>query len=295
MRNDFEKLIIASIEIGNKLSGVKYVSETNNLIYAEGLSKKIISHIISAKNLKAGYSLVANKNQYKGTVDFASVYILTEGSIETYLTLNYLYTSPQDTTKENSGFYAGTYWLLLTDLIHRLWKIKIWNFKKQRSQLSTVSKRTFKKHSCFIRLNPQRQGLALSGQWRLNNSSSNFALSAGFGGKFFDQQYKFLCGYAHSKRLSVMQIQQTKELEAQKMMAMSSTAVLIVVLAKHMYDYINLIPELKSRTDVTSAEYNLIITWREVGNNWENYFKENVRILMVNDPVADKLSIVRTR
>lgn len=72
--------------------------------------------------------------------------------------------------------------------------------------------------------------------------------------------------HAHSSRLSIIQVQQTKDLTSQIDMAKASIAILMVVLAKFMYDYIHLIPELKHLAE-SDPRYVMIRTWKMIGES----------------------------
>ena len=281
---DFDLLLTAAIEIGNKLSGKQYSSDSNNLIYAEGLGQKIISHILSVRRLKDGYSPVAGGNLYQPTIDFASIFILTRAAIETYLTLNFIFTFPKEPDVKEFRFMCWD----LAGYLERAGSSPMndENIKLKESEKLAIEllRNKIKINPYFLTLPPQLQGLALNGQWRLNYSWSKIAKDAGIGGTVFDQQYKFLCGYAHSSRLSTMQIQQTKGIENQLMMARSSLAILMFVLAKHMFDYINIIPELKSSVDLNSFQYKLIFLWKEIGENMETFFIDK----NLSNPVTNK-------
>lgn len=61
---DFDLLIRAAIEMGNRLDGQKNPYERETLIFAEGLGQKIIHHTLSVRRLIEGYQLANMTNRF---------------------------------------------------------------------------------------------------------------------------------------------------------------------------------------------------------------------------------------
>jgi len=263
---DFDLLIKAAIEIGNRLDGQKNPTERETLVFAEGLGQKIIHHTLSVRRLFEGYQLATDKHLFVKQVDFASIAILTRAALETYLTLNYVFVSTQNVDELEFRFKC---WHLAGFLDRADFDPKEEEhikLKDSEKQATDKIKLEIQRLPFFNTLSKKKKDQALKGFWRLDNPWVNLAKQSGFSEPFFRQQYKFLCGYAHSSRLSIIQIQQSKELEQQKEMAKASISVLMVVLAKFMYDYIQLIPELKAVEKDLEA-FPMISIWKMVGEN----------------------------
>lgn len=263
---DFDLLIKASIEIGNRLDGQKNPSERETLVFAEGLGQKIIHHTLSVRHLFEGYQLATDKHLFVKQVDFASIAILTRAALETYLTLSYVFVSPQNEEELEFRFKC---WHLAGFLDRVGFDPKeVEHVKLKDSEKQAIDKLTIEIQALpFFKSLPKRnQDQALKGFWRLDNAWVNLATQSGFSEAFFRQQYKFLCGYAHSSRLCIIQIQQTKDIERQREMAKASIGVLMVVIAKFMYDYIQIIPELKAVEKEIEA-LPMISSWKMVGEN----------------------------
>lgn len=263
---DFDLLIRAAIDIGNRLDGQKNPSERETLVFAEGLGQKIIHHTLSVRFLFESYQFATDKHLFVKQVDFASIAILTRAALETYLTLNYVFVSPKNDEEKEFRFKC---WHLAGFLDRAGFEPKEEeHIILKESERQSINKLTLEIQALtFFKALPKRnQDQALKGFWRLDNAWINLATQAGFSETFFRQQYKFLCGYAHSSRLSIIQIQQTKNIEQQKEMAKASISVLMIVIAKFMYDYIQIIPELKAVEEEFEA-FPLISMWKMVGEN----------------------------
>jgi len=263
---DFDELILAFITIGNKLQGTQNVLQTKNLMYAEGLGRKILHHTLSVKYLCGGFALTAKGNSYEPQVDFSSVCILARAALETYLTFNHVYVQPTNLAEHQFRFdcwdYAG--YVERQRFTTRTTETQV--KQQQEAVLSQALKADIEKSPIYQILDRAQQREVSKGNWRGQNSWSTLAVNAGFNKSFFDDQYKFLCGHAHASRLSVIQIQQVTDIKGQKDMAMASAGTLMCVLAKYLYDYIRLIPELDALIDKKSREYYLVDVWRRVGN-----------------------------
>ncbi len=265
VHKDIDILIQTALEIGNHMQGKGFNGHSSEIIYAEGLGQKIIHHAISARYLSSGYQLGVGSAQFYPQFDFASMAILTRAAWETYLTLSYLFISGQSKDELRfrflcwhlAGFFdrAGA---TPTEQKH----IEMMEFEKSEIERITLQLSNL---PIFQLLPKHNKSKILSGEWK-NKSWRELAVDAGFDEHFFKKHYRYLCGYSHSSRLSVIQIQQTKDPQRQKEMADSFLTILQPVLAKFMFDYITLIPELKT-VATKHKGYEHILLWKGVGEN----------------------------
>lgn len=261
---DIDILINTFIEIGNSVEGKQIPQGFQYAYYAEGLGQKIINHAITIRYLFNGHQLVSGGFMFEPRVDYSSIIILTRAAIETYLTLNYVFVAEGNEDLRQFRF-------LCWDLAGYIERSKMQATTEEHVILKESEKKAIESISAEIKENlvfktlplyDQKQ--ALKGEWRLNYKWHDLATKAGFNIDFFRQQYKFLCSYAHASRLSVIQIQQNKTFENQKEMATSSISTIMVVLAKHIHDYIEIMPQLKdAKKDVPN--YPIIQFWKTIG------------------------------
>jgi hypothetical protein len=274
LEKDFNDLIEITINVGNSLAGKP--NATKSAIYAEGLGQKVISHVLSAKYLYGGSVLKIRGSMSKPFIDFASIFVLTRAAIETYLTFNYLFISPKSPVEHE-------FRLLCWDLSGCLERAKIEakdeeHIQKKNEEAKSIIELTeiIKNHEYYKALSEYMQGRSLRGDWRLKKDWSDLALESGFKKDFFEEQYKFLCGYAHSNKLSIVQIQQTKGIDNQRLQARGFIPLLKMVLAKYLYDYVNFTPMLKEAINLSEPKYSSVILWRDValkGKEIENEYR----------------------
>ncbi|HEX7413526.1 MAG TPA: DUF5677 domain-containing protein [Bacteroidia bacterium] len=263
-RDEFDNVLKIVIEIGNKLVGKPNLEADTNLVYAEGLGKKIIGHSLSARYLYDGFQIAIKSEIFVPRVDFPSIIILTRAALESYLTFHYLFIAPKNDCEKEFRFLCWDLSGYLDRENAEATRKEYIELKESEKKRILELKKEIREHD-YLKLRGEKIiELALDGQWRLKNSWSKLAVNAGFNKAFFDKQYKFLCGYAHSSRLSVIQIQQTKTVQNERNMADASLGVLQMILSKYIYDYVNLIPELKKVVDFNTSEYYKILVWYNV-------------------------------
>lgn len=261
---ELDDILHIVIEIGNKLSGQPYIHKDKNFIYAEGLGKKLIGHSLSARHLYSGFQAKIKSNIFAPQIDFSSILILTRAAVESYLTFHYLFVSPRNETERDFRFLCWDLSGYLDRENAEATQKEFIERKEAEKKRIQELKKQIREHDYLKTHGEKIKELALDGQWRLKSSWSKIAVKSGFKKTFFDKQYKFLCGYAHSGRLSVLQIQQTKNNTDEKQMADASLGILKMVLAKYIFDYVNLIPELKSTINFETPDYYKVIVYNKV-------------------------------
>lgn len=264
VKQDFDLLIATSLDIGNKLAGQKITTENNSIHYAEGLGLKIINHILTSRYLIDGYRLQLDQKIYEGRIDFSSILILTRAALETYITFHSIFI---ESNNEDERQFRFTCWDLGGYMDRKDFQpTEDEHISIQENEKLAIEQLTkeLNENKLFKELSTKNKERVLNGQWRMDKSWLDLAIKAGFRKEFFKSQYKFLCGHSHSSRLSIMQVQQNKRIDEQNEMTKASMGILMVVLAKFMYDYINLLPQLKEvKNDMD--KYKSILVWKAVG------------------------------
>lgn len=256
---EFDALLNSFIDIGNQLGGVKILPGQEVLYDAEGLGKKILNHITTARFLFEGYKF---KN-FQPVIDFSSIIVLTRAAFENYLTFHYLFVAPNNEEEKRFRFLA---WVI-GGLDRTKYKpafeedIKKW---EEEVQMIEEMRKKIEDNAFFKGLHVNNQKQVLNGKWRLPGWFE-LATDAGFNETFFRQQYMFLCAYAHSNRQSVLQIQQLRTLNDQREMVQGSIGILTVILAKYTYDYVQIMPTLKEKVNLNAPEYMLIRDYKQIG------------------------------
>ncbi len=103
------------------------------------------------------------------------------------------------------------------------------------------------------------------GKWKINFNWNQLAVNSGFEENYFKDFYSYLCSYAHTGRLSSLQTMQATEYKQQKDNAENFLIHSLIILAKYIYDYVNLITELKLAFESNLKGKNTVLKWKEIG------------------------------
>jgi hypothetical protein len=269
---DFDQLIKLTIETGNKLQ-LQPILAGDSYVYIEGLGQKIIQHVLSAKFIMDGYQLNIGDSVYEKTTDFGTVMVITRAVLEAYLTFHFLFVEPIDEHKRRFRFLCWHISGFLDRADHEPEFDEHIQLKMEEEKLLAGYRTELISNLYFLGITPEAQKKALNGEWKIFDSWTKLAVNAGFQETFFKQQYRILCSYSHSGRFSIMQIYQCKTSELQNHMVKASRSVLILILAKFIYDYIELWPILHETRN--EKDYNIITFWKNIAETIARPSEEN--------------------
>lgn len=258
---DFDELLHYFISIGNKLERGR-IPEGKELLYnAEGLGQKIVHHTITIRVLYNGYQL----NGFVPTVDFASIGVLTRSVFETYLVFHYLFV--EEVNADEKEFRVQSWYLGGLDRIKYkpAFEGNLPQLEKENQEAEEL-KVKIKATAKFQNLDERSQKKILKGKWQYKQWHE-MATSAGFSENFFRQLYMYMSSYAHANRLSVIQIQQMKTIEEQKDVAAGFVGIILTVISKYIYDYVQIMPGLSEKVNLDSPEYGLVKMYKAIGES----------------------------
>ena len=206
--DDLKVLIAHAIKVGQSLKGVEIPKGNGRIKFIEPLFKKTIDHIISAFFLYSGKGLILNDKIYS-SVDFPSIAVLTRAAIETYLTFNYIFINPEDQDEEDFRFLC---WDLAGIVERENYPVRNVHSKKVHSDEQVIKSRLVKElenNKIFKNLPSRGRRNIIEGNWRNKKGWATLAKEAKLLPNDFKHIYSHICSYAHSGRLSIIQIQQT--------------------------------------------------------------------------------------
>lgn len=264
--NDLSFLVEHFILVANSLKG-KAMPKSQRIRFAEPLIKKALNHIISAIQLNKGTKFVLSDNSYVETIDFSSIAVVTRAAVETYLTFNYVLVNPKDKQEQDfrflcwdlAGFIEREKFPGKTSIAIKIKEDEQVLKKEVISQLENIS--------IFQNLGKEEKKNLLRGNWRINKSWTDLAEAASIPDKTFKHIYSYLCSYSHSGRLSIIQIEQSKDVETQKKLSQTFLSINLIILARIILEYVDLIPECKNVFESNPQAVFLTNVWNETGNN----------------------------
>ncbi|MDX6746370.1 DUF5677 domain-containing protein [Polaribacter sp. PL03] len=261
---DLDILINFYSEIHKSIEG-KHLNGPNGIEYSESIARKTFLHICSAYSLTQGTNIQLKNNSEIKIVDSSSVAILVRASIESYLTFNHIFIS---STTESESKYRFDCWDLAGFIERQDFQATEERSilrKKEEAKIIEEKLILIRKSPHFIETPPKQKKQIEKGNWKINFKWNRLAVNAGFEENYFKDFYSYLCSYAHTGRLSSLQTMQATEYKQQKDNAENFLIHSLIILAKYIYDYVHLIPELKQTFEKNILGKNTVLKWKEIG------------------------------
>tara|TARA_R110002050_G_scaffold162358_2_gene292256 strand:- start:965 stop:1789 length:825 start_codon:yes stop_codon:yes gene_type:complete len=261
---DLELLINFYSEIHKTIEG-KILDGIEGIEYTESIARKTFLHICSAYSLSKGIKIELENNSEIQLVDSSSVAVLVRASIESYLTFNHIFISP---TTEMERKYRFDCWDLAGFIERQDFQATTERNilrKKEEAKLIEEKLKIIRKSPHHLENSEKQKKQIEKGKWKINFNWNQLAVNSGFDENYFKDFYSYLCSYAHTGRLSSLQTMQATEYKQQKDNAENFLIHSIIILAKYIFDYINLIPELKSAFESNIKGKNTVLKWKEIG------------------------------
>lgn len=195
---------------------------------AEGLALKCFFHAISCFYLQRSTTVPEFGASF---FDPASMNVLSRATIESFLVFHYVFAAPE-TDEERELRHSS--WVL-ADLVERQeLPVSLPESKEKQRQEKQVIQSLMQKiqrNSEFQKLSLRQQKALLDKkQWR-RHSWTEIARNAGLSRLHAEHMYRYLCSYAHSGSLSVMQVRQAETKKDQQFLAETTLRLINVALA----------------------------------------------------------------
>ena len=185
---------------------------------AQPLALKLFQHLGSLFHL-ARETIVPLGRINISYIDHASITVLARSAFETYLAFYYIFVAPP-TVQEKLFRY-------------KLWQLGGLLDRQRFSAFSDMAKgkahlekemvdclqEEIQAGPFYKQLDCEDQKKARQGKWRFNKSWTDLAKIAGFDRVYFEVVYCYLCSYAHTSYLSIVQIGQADSKETQGSLA----------------------------------------------------------------------------
>jgi len=234
--------------------------------YAEGLATKFFLHAASVLYL----SRATNISDFPGTavkfIDSASIDVLVRAAFEAFLTFHYVFFAPK--TREEQDYRYWTY--RVAGLAERQ-QLPV-STEEHRRKLAD-GKRELDDLLNKLRSNPLFNGLqVLKDKWR-QKSWRDIAIDAGFSEMLASHMYRYLCGYAHSGSLSILQIKKSLLKKEQSQLIEVSMITIAIVTASLVSEYSELFPRAKSALLADPEGTDIVHLWVQLGRTLDDETK----------------------
>jgi len=191
--------------------------------------------------------------------------VFARATVESFLTFHYVSASPKEGSTKELRHLA---WIL-TDLLERQ-RFRATELAHQqqlaeeREQIQTLQE-GIRANSAFQEMTPKQQAALLNdGKWRWQ-SWVQIGRDAGLSEVHADQAYRFLCSFAHSGSLSVLQLRQAKSPEDRRQLADAALRFVNVPLAFMTKAYCSLFAKAAAALTADTALAAQVEEWVRLG------------------------------
>ncbi|WP_415760592.1 DUF5677 domain-containing protein [Pseudomonas sp. LT1P18] len=235
IEHDFDALIELMILVINSRLNMPVEPEMVFLNDIQTLSLKLFKQLCSTKTISTGCVFQSKTGSAYEFIDQGSVSILARASIETFLTLHWLFSGDLELSRFRHRVwqYAG-----LADRVGHTattdeGRVKQASAREQQAELliQLQGSEHFKGYTT------KQADQVLKGNWRVGWSWADEAVRAGFHRKYFDNVYSYLCGYSHSNYISAMQIGQAQDLPTQARMSGAGLQISVHIMSHFIHLY----------------------------------------------------------
>jgi len=265
-KNELDFLLNLLFEVGNSRKEHPEGHVRAKAHYAEAILIKTFLHISAVNSMLEKLNVVKANGKRIPFVDHSSIAVMVRAGLESYLTFSHIYSNPDPN---------------ITDFRYHCWDLQGYierskyasndgefqDLIQKENQLRLEKIELLESLDIYNGLSPSKKNRIKQGKWKLDYTWADLAENSGFDRLFFKANYSYLCEYAHTGRVSAMQI--FGALKAKKNDVLINPMILtcLTVLAKLIMEYV-LINEPSMET-FNSNPNNIIVCnkWKDFGEN----------------------------
>ncbi len=277
MEEDKEYLIILDLLFRVVDCNRGVVQLNQKLFEAESLARKFFCHCASVFYLSRGTNIDDFPSTKVGFFDVASINVLARATIESFLAFHYIFGSKVTEEERNFRFYS---WQLggLKERQKSLPSIQIREQQAKKVRANEQKRiqnyeQILKNNKIFLKLNKKHQKRILEGNWRNkilggkceNMSWREIALDAELSELHAEHVYRYLCGYAHSSSLSILQLSQANTAQVQSALFAGTVGVIKIAMSNFIFEYCKLFPNSKLELNKNAEAKMAAEDWIRIG------------------------------
>lgn len=259
---EYIKLLEILIRVAEANKGVVAVVD-DRILDAESLLFKFFGHAASSLYLFRSTTLPTIGVSF---FDSASINVLGRAALETFLVFHYVFVAPASEQEKDFRYHS---WALAGLLARQNFPVQTIEGKQgleKDKEIIRSLQSILENNPLFKKLTPKQQkNLLNKGKWRLE-SWTKIAQSAGLSDLHANNFYRYLCDYAHTGNLSVLQVQQADTAESQKTLCNATIEFIMIAIANIIKSYCKLFPKSNAilLSDKDSAK--IVDLWIKIGS-----------------------------
>lgn len=260
-------LIEHFIDMGNSVAGKSYPTD-NLLRFGEPLAIKTINHIVSIQKLCQPDSFLHSKIELQKVIDYSSIAVLTRAAFETYLTFNHIFVAPKTYEEKELRYYCWD----IAGIIERedfpATTVESINTMDNEKNEKIILFEKLEKNPLYKKISAEGKKRLKNGNWRIFKTWRDLSRESGITEQYFNVIYSYLSSYCHSGRLSVIQIEQSRDLKTQKELSETLLQINTVILSHLIHDYILFLPDCNIAHEKDEEAVFLTNLYYQVGNRF---------------------------
>jgi len=239
-------------------------SDPARLQDAEGLALKFAAHSASVFYMARGTNIEDVPPVGIDFVDFASISAVARAAFEAFLTFHHVFVAP--TAPELVDF---RYWAWLLSGLCERQKFPV-TTPQHRNRLANEKRmiedlhKKLASNSEFKRLRSEDKRRVKKGRWRLF-SWKDLGRDVGLDDLHASTLYGYLCGYAHSDSLGVLQIHAAKQRQNQERLSRTAVTNTVIATAYMVFLYCEVFPGGRNALAKDPGATQIAEVWRGIG------------------------------
>ena len=266
---DYIELLDILIQVVDVNKGTPSVGD-ERVLDAEGLALKFFGHVLSALYLYRGVTIQELTIPITRFPDATSIHVLGRAAIETFLIFHYVFETPQNEAEKDFKYLTWQLSGLLERQSYPVWSEKAREQLRSEKEIIDDLVKKLECNSHFKMLTPKQQkSIIEKGKWRFH-SWKEIGLSAGLSDVHAESYYSYLCGYAHSGSLSVLQWRQARTYQEKKDLMNSTINLILIAIANMIKSYCRVFPKSNDHYVKNYPPKNVVDLWIDIGASTKN-------------------------
>jgi len=243
---EYLQLLDLYVRLVESIKGEKVTEDMIWLTETQPTSAKLFFHLGSIYYLSKGTSLPDLAEVKIGYIDYPSITVIARAAFETYLAFHFIFVA---SSKIEEKQFRYKIWELGGLLDRQKFPATLEESKaKLKEEGLIIDKLTSEiiSNPFYLALKSDQKKDARNGNWRLEKRWADLAYIAGFDKSYFNNIYRYLCSYAHSGNLSVLQLSQVNDRQSQLNMAETWLGLGLILMGHFISSYVSIYPKAKT-------------------------------------------------
>lgn len=262
---EYVALLDLYVRVVESMRGNKLEKDIAWLADTQPLAGKLLAHLGSLFYLTRGTSLPKLADVNISFIDHASVTVVARAAFESYLTFYYVFVASSEVEEKRFRYKLWELGGLLDRQRLPCSSEEHMQILSSEKEMIDSMREEIRETELYKQLPGKVQEKAMEGNWRLSKSWADLAEIARFDRDYFAGIYSYLCSYAHSSNLSVLQIGEAESREAQAALAQVWLGFGLVLMSHFIFAYVSLYPKAGNVLDEFQDEAGVAEIWHGVG------------------------------